>query len=178
MPYFLISAAVDMFSPENLAGYAATAVVAIIGFLITWFLLKKILYKPMMKVSDARKEAVSSGLRSNEEEKERLEKAKSALETDQEEALKKQQEQAEDARKTLALERETLVHDAHSKEDSIVANAQKNADQLLREQEERYRSDVIDMSLKVLAAVLHEKGNTEDSREEITAMVDTMLKKE
>ena len=42
--------AVDFTSPEVLAGYLATAIVAVTGLLLTIFILKKILFKPLQKI--------------------------------------------------------------------------------------------------------------------------------
>ena len=45
-----------LISPENLAGYLVTAFFTIINLLVTYFIIKKFLFKPAIKFMKKRKE--------------------------------------------------------------------------------------------------------------------------
>lgn len=176
MRYLLTPAAIDLFSPENLAGYLATAVVAILGFLITWFLLKKLLYKPLMKVSDARTQMVQAGLKANQDEEARLEELEKSLEERRQSYLAEEAEHKKEAEEQIEVEREDMLREAKAKADNITSKAEKNAQRLLREQEAKYQSDVVELSVKLLAVILQNEEAAENKQEEIKDMVKTMLR--
>ncbi len=56
-----------MFTPEAMAGYASTALFTIINLLVTYFVLKRFLFKPILNVLRKRKVEVETELTEAEE---------------------------------------------------------------------------------------------------------------
>ena len=52
----------NLFSPDQFAGYAVTAVITIINLLIAFVVIKFFIYKPIMKIINQRQEALDSEL--------------------------------------------------------------------------------------------------------------------
>ena len=53
---------VNVFSPENVSGYIVTAIAAIINLLISYFIIRHFIYKPIKKVSAQRKADIAKNL--------------------------------------------------------------------------------------------------------------------
>lgn len=177
MQNVIVPAAIDLFSPENLGGYLATAIVAILGFLITWFLLKLLLYKPIMKVADARAEMVKAGMEANAEEEARLAKLEEEFEQRKAAYLAEEAEHKKQVAEQIELDREAMMKDADTRAKNIISKAEKDAARMQRENEKAYHDDVAELSVKILAAVLQNKAAAEDQEDEIKKMVDMMLAK-
>lgn len=177
MQYLTVQAAIDLFSAENVAGYIATAVVAILGFLITWFLLKKLLYKPIMKITNARAEMVQAGMNANKEEEERLQALEKDIEERKAAFLKEEAQHKKEAAEQLEIEREDMMREAKAKADNIIEKAEKDAHKLQREQADKYRKDVIELSLQILGVVLQDDEAAQNKKEDISEMVSAMLAK-
>jgi F-type H+-transporting ATPase subunit b len=56
-----------MFEPEAVAGYAVTAIFTVINLLITYLILKRFLFKPILKILRKRKSEVESELNQAEQ---------------------------------------------------------------------------------------------------------------
>jgi F-type H+-transporting ATPase subunit b len=56
-----------MFTPEAMAGYAVTAILTIVNLLVTYYVLKRFLFKPILKILRKRKLEVETELAQAEE---------------------------------------------------------------------------------------------------------------
>lgn len=175
MCYVICPAAIDLFSPANIAGYLSTAIVAILGFLITWFLLKKLLYKPIMKISDARAQMVQAGMEANAEEEARLAKLEKDFQDRKAQYLAEEANHKKQAEEQLQLERANVLREAHDKAANILSKAEKTAKRREREQEANYRRQVADMSVKLLSVLLQDDKAAQGKTDDIKKLVDTMI---
>ncbi len=62
---FFLEKSVDLFSADNLAGYVSTMIFALVNLLITYVILKYILFKPIKKILDKRSKEVDDLLSKN-----------------------------------------------------------------------------------------------------------------
>ena len=113
---------VDFTSPEVLAGYAATAIVAIVGLLLTIFILKKVLFKPLKKIMDERQREIDEAVEQNNRQSEALAERESKM---------KQLEDEQQA--ALDQKRRELEAQFAQKEAEILARAEKEAQTKLNE---------------------------------------------
>lgn len=65
MSIFVLEKSIDLFSAENLAAYVSTMIFAIVNLLITYLILKHILFKPIKKILDKRSKEVDDLLNEN-----------------------------------------------------------------------------------------------------------------
>lgn len=107
----LVLAGNDLFAAETVAGYVATAISAIIGLLITVWVIRRFLFKPLQKMVSTRQEEVESTdrrLKDRQAELEQKEKEladkKSTLEDTWEQERKTRQADAERAHAAMIRE--------------------------------------------------------------------------
>lgn len=109
----------DLFSAENLAGFVATAVVTVIGLLITVVILRLLLYKPILKVIEARR----AKLQAEAEKSAALQSEAAAKEKTWNDKLANLDDE-------LAEKRSRTLSEAHNKAEKIIREAREEAKQL------------------------------------------------
>ena len=140
-------------------------VAQVVNFLIVFYILKRILYKPFLTILKKREEKVSEGLKAAEEGRKLLEETQ----VREKEILKKAQETStnliKDAKtqaKELALE---IEETAKKQSEKILADARVKIEQETREASEKLESDIgkiaVAMLEKTLSQVLERKDKSE-----------------
>ena len=124
MIYVIAEKAVDFTSPEVLAGYVATAIVAIVGLLLTIFILKKVLFKPLKNIMHERQREIDEAVEKNKRDQEALEERELAM---------RQQEEAQQA--LFNEERLTLEQSLASQKTRVLADADREAQKILDDAE-------------------------------------------
>lgn len=150
-------------------------VAQIVNFLIVFFILKKILYKPFLTILKKREENLKEGLKQAEEGRKILEEATKK----EREMLKKAQDTSEklvkNARDQAAEAAEKIEESAKKQSDKILADARKKIEQEVQESEEKLTREI-----GIVAVAILEKTLTQvlDRREksEIIKQVSSRLK--
>ncbi len=169
---------VNLFSPENLAGYAATAIVAILGFLITWFILKKLLFKPMKKVADQRAEVVANGLDEVDKLKQEAADYKVELDTREKQIELDYTEKMAEASKNAQAQYDKIVGSARTQADQIVAKAEKTAELMKQDEEQLVADKSAALSFELISALMKNQEQNDTKEDELKSMVSRMLEKE
>ncbi len=171
---------IDLFSPENLAGYVATAVVAILGFLITWFILKKLLFKPMKNLADQRADVVKQGLDEVEQLKQAALARAAELDTREKEIELKYAEKMAEASKNAQAQYDKIVGAARTQAEQIVAKAEKTASLIRSEEEQVVAEKSAALSFELISALMKSQEHMDAGpakEDELKAMVSRMLEK-
>lgn len=160
---FYVVANIDLFSAESIAGYIATAITTLIGFFLTVFILKKILYRPLLKVMDQRKREVEVAFEEIEEGKE--ENARIAREN-QDKALAMRQEAAEVlsmARTQAENQAESILEEARNKSSVLIEKTQRDLARMKEQEEELVYKKAVDLALVAVGHFASNQFNTEEA---------------
>jgi F-type H+-transporting ATPase subunit b len=136
----------------------------IVNFLIIAFILKKLLYKPVLEVLKKRKDEIKDGLKQAEESKLALEKA---LE-EEKKILKKAQDQArkilDDAKNQSILTAQEIEEKTRAQSEKILEESRKQIEEEVKMAEKRLTSNVNKLSIDILKKSLKETftGKDED----------------
>ncbi len=114
----------------------------VVNFLILLFILKKFMFKPILKVLDERKERIASSLKNAEEIEKRL------LETD-EKIDKMMVKATSDIQKMMDESRK----EAAELKEELVATAQKNAEEIIQKGQETVKSEGEKMRQEIMVNV-------------------------
>lgn len=137
----------------------------VINFLIILFLLKKLLYKPVLDLLKNRKKTISEGLQKAEEGRLLLEKARK----EEMEILQKAQEKASkivDQAKTQAKEMvESAREEAKTETDRIMQEAKESIEKEAEKAENKIMSHVAQISAEMLKKVLSRNVNQKVQKE-------------
>ena len=162
-----ILAGIDIFSPENVAGFIATAIVAILGFLITWLFISLIL-RPIKKSLKENRQETGKVLDEVEQAHVALAQARETLR--QEEAAW-QEEKARlitESNKAAAKEREKIMEEAHEEARVVLERAREQAQALHSDEEQKVKARVTHLTMRVLEEVLHRDDADETKVLELT----------
>lgn len=165
--------AVDFTSPEVLGGYVATAIVAVVGLLLTVLVLKRVLYKPLQKMMADRQEEIEGAVRDNQEEARALKDRQEALEAreaDQRETLARTREEAEAAFEKQA---EAILQAARLQAGDIVAGAERQAEEKRQKADDLLYRQAVDLAIDALSR-LHDRSPRPDEE----AWVETSIRRE
>ena len=145
-----------LFTADQLGGYAATAVIAVITFLISFLIIKSVIFKPMMKLLNDRQELIKS----------KVEEAQAA---DTEVAAKKEESQKiiDEAREEAARIVSEAKENAESQAGVILSQANEKASQILIKTDEEVKKikktaleevkdEVTDLAVEVSEKVIGE----------------------
>ncbi|MEX2013289.1 MAG: F0F1 ATP synthase subunit B, partial [Candidatus Levyibacteriota bacterium] len=122
----------------------------VVNFLLILFVLKKFLYKPVLKMLKDRRESVAQGLRKSEEGKKLLEDA----EIREKEILKKARLQAnqmvDDARAQVTAEAEVIEENAKIQAARIIEDANRQIELAEKETEKKLATYVSNLAIELI----------------------------
>lgn len=114
---------VNVFSADRVAGYAATAVLTLLGLVITVLILKKLLYKPILKVIHDRQSKVDALLQDAESRQAAIKSQTERLQEEADEAKTAAGALLKSAREQADAQREAILSDARREATAILAKA-------------------------------------------------------
>ena len=143
-----------MFTPEAIAGYTDVALFTVINLMVTYFVLKRFLFKPILKVLQTRREKVE--ILVSETEKERLE-AESLL-TEANHRLQQSGREASEiltsAKSQAEAQRETILSDARKEATGMISRADGEIGRMKTSMLNEVRDEVADLSVAIASKVI------------------------
>ncbi|MBR5418359.1 MAG: F0F1 ATP synthase subunit B [Clostridiales bacterium] len=144
----------SLLSPDQFAGYLVTGIATIINLLVAYLILKFALFKPLMKVMKARKEAISKQITDAEEKEkqaeEKLDEATRRLDASHEEAM----QLIADARTQAEKQSETIIVTAKKEAQDIRDRAEEDAKGTRKAMLEEMKDEVADLAVSIAGRVL------------------------
>lgn len=142
-----------------------------VNFLILLYILKRFLYKPVLKVLDERKKTISDSLQNAEE----IEKKLTQITAEREEQLKKASREAEEIIKDATASAGQIIAEAHEKAgtdiEGLVAKAHQSISLEKEKMRQEIRAELADLVVaglqKVTGKVLDKKDQEEMVKETI-----------
>jgi len=155
----------SLLSPDQMAGYAVTAVFTIIGLMVTFFILKKFLFKPVIKLINQRKDSVTNEL---EEAAEKTVKANDILKEADKQILHAKEEASSlisEARVQADKQAQSVVEQAQKEANDIRkkanAEAQHTHDAMLEQMREEIADLAVTIATKVVGSAIDENRQRE-----------------
>lgn len=150
-------------------------VAQIVNFLIVFFILKKVLYKPFLSMLKKREENLKEGLKQAEEGRKILTEATQK----EHDMLKKAQDTSEklikDAKDQAVVLAVKIDDDAKKQSDKILSDARAKIEQEARETEERLTREIGKVAVTILEKTLSQVLDRRE-KSEIIKRVSTRLK--
>lgn len=144
----------------------------VVNFLLLLFILKKILYKPLLKVLDERRQKIAESLKNAEEIENKLAKTEEDREKKLEVATKEAKKIIEEATKNAG----TILEEAHTKAANDIAEMIQSAQNQIRSDREKMQQEIRE-ELAELVIVSLEKitGKALNSKDQKT-LIDKTIK--
>lgn len=160
-----------MFTPEAIAGYSGTALFTIINLLVTYFVLKRFLFKPIMKVLRTRREGIEKLIK---ETAEKQEEADSQLAEANRRIHLSTREAAEivtAAKSQAEVQSENILSEARHEATAMVERADGEISRMRVTMLNEVRDEVADLSVAIASKVIGKVLDEQHQR----ALVDEFL---
>ena len=129
-------------------------VAQIVNFLILFFVLKAVFYKPLKKILEERKEKISKGIEDADAAKELRERTVKEKDEIIRTARIEVQALIEDSRKAADEIKQKIVDDAKTQSEEMVKDAQKRAEEEMKKMEKQIKVMSLDISKKIMENVI------------------------
>ena len=143
-----------LFSPDQMAGYAVTALFVVIGLGVTYLIIKKFLFKPIVKLMDQRKDAVMTELADAAEQSSRAE----SLLKDADKSIADAKEEAEkilaDARVQAEKNVRLLMANAETEVAEKIEKAEREIKHLQVIMIEKMREEIVDLAVSIAGKIV------------------------
>ncbi len=144
----------SLFSPDQFAGYAVTALFVVINVIVAFIVLKLFVFKPILKMIRNRQEALNNELdgaaSKNEEAAENLSESKKSIEN----ARIKASGIIEEARENAEKQADSIIKKAQEDASEILARAEEDAKRMKRSAMDELKDDIADLAVQVAERVL------------------------
>lgn len=164
-----------MFTPEAVAGYAVTAIFTVVNLLITYFVLKRFLFKPILKILRKRKTEVETELNQAEQRLSdadaRLAKASERLEHSAHEAAAI----VSNARLQAQSQGESILAEAKQESAVLLTRADAEVARMRVTMLNEVRDEVADLSVAIASKVIGQVMDEKRQRELVERLIDEQL---
>ena len=131
-------------------------IVQIINFLVLVGILTYLLYKPVKRILNERREKIESTLKETEREKERLKKEREKADRNLQEIYKKAEEIIKKAELDAEAERTKILRDARRESQQIIESARTEGKELKKRFILELKDDIVSLAITIASNTLGE----------------------
>lgn len=146
----------SLFSPDQFAGYAVTALLTAINVLVAYFVIKRFIFKPIVKMIHKREEELNGELDAVAKSKEEAEGVVAMSKQTIDEARKKASEILEEAQDNANKQSELIIKKANDDASEIILRAEEDVARMKRVALEDMKDDLTDLAVQIAKKVLGE----------------------
>lgn len=144
----------NLFSPDQFAGYAVTAVITIFNILLVFVVFRLFAYKKILKLIHSRQEALDAEL---EEAKKAREEAHAIVDSSKEtidDAKRKGSAIMEEAKANAEKQSKAVIEQANEEAQQIIVRAEEDAARMKRNAFESMKDDIADLSVQIAGHII------------------------
>jgi len=131
-------------------------IIQIINFLVLVGILTYLLYKPVKRILNERREKIESTLKETEREKERLKKEREKADRNLQEIYKKAEEIIKKAELDAEAERTKILRDARRESQQIIESARTEGKELKKRFILELKDDIVSLAITIASNTLGE----------------------
>lgn len=144
----------SLFSPDQFAGYAVTAVLTIINVLVGFVIIRLFLYKPLLKMVHKRQEALNSELDEAAKSKAEADKVVAESKKTIDDAKSQAAQIIEEARENAGKTTEAVIEKANAEAAKIIERAEEDCVRMKRVALESMKDDITDLAVEIAEHVI------------------------
>jgi F-type H+-transporting ATPase subunit b len=166
-----------MFTAEAMAGYAVAALFTLINLVITYIVLKKFLFKPILNMLHKRRVDVETELRQAEE---KLSAADSRLAVAEERMSNSSHEAASiltNARSQAEIQSESILDEARRESAAMLTRSETEINRMRITLLNNVRDEVADLSVAIASKVIGQVVNEQNQRQLVDKYLDEQIQR-
>ncbi|SCW26257.1 F-type H+-transporting ATPase subunit b [Ruminococcaceae bacterium YRB3002] len=144
----------SLLSPDQMAGYAVTAIFVVINVIVAFIIIKRFIFKPLFKMIKKRQDALNSELDAAENKNKEADTYVSESKKAVEDARIKASGIIEEARENAEKQADNIVKKAREDAAEILARAEEDAARMKKAAVDELKDDISDLAVKVAERVL------------------------
>ncbi|MBR3341854.1 MAG: F0F1 ATP synthase subunit B [Clostridiales bacterium] len=180
IPMLLLQAETEsnLFSPDQFAGYAVTAVITIFNILLVFVIFRLFAYKKILKLINSRQEALDAELDAARKAKEEAQAIVDSSKQTVDDAKRKSSEIIEEAKANADKQSKTVISQANEEAQQIIQRAEEDAVRMKRNAFETMKDDIADLSIQIAGHIIGDALSKEELKESATKYTEEILDKE
>lgn len=144
----------SLFSPDQFAGYAVTAVMTAVNLIVAYIVIKRFIVKPILKMIHNRQDALNNELEEATKSKEEADNVVATSKTTIDDARRKAAEIIDEARDNANRQSDLIVKKANEDATSIVDRAEEDVIRMKRVALEDMKDDITDIAVQIAQKVI------------------------
>lgn len=162
--------------PEDLAKYIVTAFFTIGNLLVTYWVLKRFLFKPAINFIHKRQALIENDLKNAKETNKAAESKLAEATTRIESSVREASTIVNDAKKQAELQSDAMISDAKKEASAIITRADTDIDRLRTAMIEEMRDDVADLAVSIASRVIKQTIDEKKQRELVDQFIGEEMK--
>lgn len=144
----------SLFSPDQFAGYAVTAVLTIINVLVGFIIIRLFLYKPLINMVHKRQAALNAELDEAAKSKAEADKVVAESKKTIDDAKSQAAQIIEEARENAGKTSEAVIEKANAEASKILERAEEDCVRMKRVALENMKDDITDLAVEIAEHVI------------------------
>ncbi|MBQ5489379.1 MAG: F0F1 ATP synthase subunit B [Oscillospiraceae bacterium] len=168
----------NLFSPDQFAGYAVTAVITIFNILLVFIVFRLFAYKKILKLIHDRQQALDAELDAAKKAKEEAQAIVDSSKETIEEAKRKGSEIMEEAKANADKQSKQVIDQANNEAQQIIERAEEDAARMKRNAFETMKDDIADLSVQIAGHIIADAVSKDELRKSAAKHTEEILDKE
>ncbi len=168
----------NLFSPDQFAGYAVTAVITIFNILLVFIIFRLFFYKKVIKMINDRQEALDAELEAAKKSREEAQKIVDSSKETIDEAKRKGSEIMEEAKANAEKQSKAVIDQANNEAQQIIERAEEDAARMKRNAFETMKDDIADLSVQIAGHIIGDAVSKEELKKSAAKHTEEILDKE
>jgi len=168
----------NLFSPDQFAGYAVTAVITIFNILLVFLVFRLFAYKKILKLIHSRQEALDAEL---EAAKKAREEAQAIVDSSKEtidDAKRKGSAIMEEAKANADKQSKAVIEQANEEAQQIIVRAEEDAARMKRNAFESMKDDIADLSVQIAGHIIGDAVSKDELQKSAAKHTEEILSQE
>ena len=144
----------NLFSPDQFAGYAVTAVVTIFNILLVFVIFRLFAYKKILKLIHSRQEALDAELDAAKKAREEAQAIVDSSKETIDDAKRKGSAIMEEAKANADKQSKAVIEQANVEAQQIIVRAEEDAARMKRNAFESMKDDIADLSVQIAGHII------------------------
>ena len=168
----------NLFSPDQFAGYAVTAVITIFNILLVVIVFRVFAYKKILKIIHDRQEALDAELDAAKKAKEEAQAIVDSSKETIDEAKRKSSEIMEEAKANADKQSKQVIDHANAEAAQIIERAEDDAARMKRNAFETMKDDIADLSVQIAGHIIGDAVAKEELQKSAAKYTEEILGQE
>ena len=168
----------NLFSPDQFAGYAVTAVITIFNILLVFIIFRLFFYKKVIKMINDRQAALDAELEAAKKSREEAQKIVDSSKETIDDAKRKGSEIMEEAKANAEKQSKAVIDQANNEAQQIIERAEEDAERMKRNAFETMKDDIADLSVQIAGHIIGDAVSKEELKKSAAKHTEEILDKE